>query len=199
MLAALSRASAPLSLVSSTWDGPSINAGSFYGVLATVSGGIAPYTYALLIDGVQVASTSTSNTTGYSGALSNTTWNGKSVAIRVTDAASAVVTSSTLGALTVNWITALSLTPSSYAPPVGTIVSIAMSVSANPAPSSYNWAYQHKPAGGSWGPVTPFSWASALAYSGAFTTAGDQWIYHCTANNSAGSATRSTSIITVQP
>lgn len=198
-LAAASAGAAPLVLQSATWDGPVVNAGSVYGVLATVSGGVGPYTYRLLIDGVVNYSVTTGNLNGYVYGAASQSWSGKSVSVRVEDSAGGVVTSSSLGSLTVQYINSPSLTPSSTTPGVGMFISVTMSVSASPAPTTYSWSYQYKPAGGSWGAFTPFALNNAICYTGTFTTAGDQWIYYCTATNAAGSANASTPIITVQP
>lgn len=198
-IAVIARASSPpLALASAVWDGAITNEGSLYGVSIGVSGGVSPYTYRLKIGGSIVASASDAGTTKYIFVAASRTWNAQSVSVEVTDAASVTVSSASLGVLTVRWIDfGGGVSVSSYAPTVGQITSMTMTVSASPAPSSYAWEYRYKPAGGAWGSWISFGWSGALVYSGTYSGVGDQYQYRCTATNVAGSRQDTSSTVTV--
>ena len=187
----------PLASASYSFDSASgVVAGTSWGGTVSWTGGIAPFQVDLLHNGSSQYWTSTSSNSSTLRGAAMQAWNGGSMTLRVTDSRGATFTTPVLG-ITVYWISGGSVSVSSTTPPKGSFSTCTMSQSANPAPSSYAWQYKQKPFGGSWGAWTSFSGNSNTAYSGAYTTTGDQWQFQCTATNAAGSTVGTSAIVTV--
>ncbi len=163
--------------------------GTNWGGTIAWSGGTAPFTVQLLMNGnlqYQVTGVTANAYTLRGPAIQG--WNGMSMSLKVIDAMGSSIT--TPGqVISIYWMGTVSVSVSSTFPPVGQFISMTATVSSgNPASYSYQWQYRSRiNSGATWGSWTNFSSSVKTAYSGTFYTSGEQFEFRCTVTNSGGS------------
>lgn len=176
----------PLTYGSTTFSTPyAFNAGTNWGGTIAWSGGTAPFTVILRRGTTVIASTSVgAGTSRTLTAVADSSWDGATMSLSVTDATGAVVVSHGQP-VTVYYAPYGMCQVSSGSPAVGSYISIYLSpVSANPGPTSYQWYYRKRLAAGySWGGWSSFGSSSSSVTSGIFDQVGSQWEFYCVVCN----------------